>query len=159
MEQTLRQVGELLLGAVPTTVLLLTLYVLYHFLVHKPLQRVLTERRARTEGAQEKARADVAAAEAKAAEYEEKLREAKVAIFKAQETKRQQAQQARAAVLSQARGKADAQVKEARAAIEKDVAESKQSLQGEIERLANDIIRTVLGPAGAGQAPVAGGQS
>jgi F-type H+-transporting ATPase subunit b len=41
MDQILKQLGELLLGAVPTIVLLLMLYGLYHVLVHRPLQRVL----------------------------------------------------------------------------------------------------------------------
>ena len=85
MEQTLKQVGELLLGAVPTILLLLMLYGLYTALVYKPLKKVLAERRSRTEGAIEKARADIAAAESKTFEYEAKLREAKLAVFRAQE--------------------------------------------------------------------------
>ena len=64
MEQTLRQLGELLLGSVPTIILLALLYTLYAFLVHRPLMAVLAERRARTQGAMEKARADIAAADA-----------------------------------------------------------------------------------------------
>ena len=47
MDQTLRQLGELLLGAVSTVILLALLYVLYTVIVHKPLQRVLEERRGR----------------------------------------------------------------------------------------------------------------
>lgn len=153
---TLRQLGGLLLGAVPTTILLLLMYLAYHVLVHKPLERVLAERRARTEGAVEKARTDIALAEMKANEYEERLREAKLAIFKAQDAKRQQAQQARADAVAQARTKADAQVKEAKASLERDVVAAKASLQGDVERLANEIIRTILQPAGTGKAPAAG---
>ncbi|MFZ1159551.1 MAG: hypothetical protein WAO10_17330, partial [Candidatus Sulfotelmatobacter sp.] len=70
MDQTLHQLGELLLGAVPTVILLTLLYALYTSIVHKPLQRVLEERRSKTEGAVEKSRADIAAAEARTAEYE-----------------------------------------------------------------------------------------
>jgi F-type H+-transporting ATPase subunit b len=116
----------------------------------------LAERHARTEGAVEKARTDIAMAEMKAHEYEERLREAKLAIFKAQEAKRQQAQQARAAAVAQARAKADAQVKEAKASLDRDVVSAKSGLQGEVERLATEIIRTILQPAGTGQAPAAG---
>ena len=57
MDQTLRQLGELLLGAVPTVILLTLLYILYTFVVHRPLTAVLAERRNRTLGAMEKARA------------------------------------------------------------------------------------------------------
>jgi F-type H+-transporting ATPase subunit b len=157
--ETLLQLRGLLLGAVPTMVLLLLMYLLYHVLVHKPLERILAERRTKTEGAVEKARADIAAAEAKALEYENRLRDAKIAIFKAQEARRQQALQARTAAVSQAKAKADAQVKEAKLNLERDVVSAKTGLQSEVERLANEIIRTILRSAGTGGAPAAGGQS
>ena len=96
MDQTLRQVGELLLGSIPTIIFMVLLYGLYNLLVHKPLAKVLAERRSKTEGAVEKARADIAAAEARTAEYEQRLREARLAVFKSQEARRQQALQARA---------------------------------------------------------------
>jgi len=158
MDQTLHQLGGLLLGAIPTVVLLLLLYVLYHYIVYRPLVRVLVERRERTEGAVEKARADIAAAEAKALEYEDRLREAKIAIFKAQEVRRQQVQQARAAVVAQARLTAEAQVKAAKVGISNDVETARTGLKAEVERLASEIIRTILHPEGTGRAPATGGQ-
>ena len=89
MDQTLQQLGELLLGSVPTVIMLAVLYALYTEIVHKPLQRVLAERRSKTEGAVEKSRADIAAAEARTAEYEQSLREARATVFQAQEARRQ----------------------------------------------------------------------
>lgn len=157
MDQTLKQVGELLLGAVPTAVLLLLLYAIYSALLHQPLKRVLEQRRERTEGAFLKARADIAAAEARTQEYGQRLREARLAIFKAQEARRQQAQQARADAVLQARTRAHEQVREARAAMEQDMAAARGGLQAETERLAAEIIRTILRPAG--MASVAGGQA
>ena len=94
MDQTLQQLGELLLGAVPTVILLALLYALYTAIVHKPLRRVLEERRSKTEGAVEKSRADIAASEARTSEYEQKLREARVAVYRAQEARRQAGLQA-----------------------------------------------------------------
>ena len=155
MDTTLNQVGQLLLDAVPTVVLLLLLYAIYQNLVRKPLQKILQERRDRTEGAVQKARADVAAAEARTQEYEQKLREARLAIFKAQEARRQQAQQMRAEALAEARTRAQEQIRQARLAVDQDVAAARAGLQGDIERLANDIIRTILKPAGS--APMTGG--
>ena len=152
MDQTLKQVGELLLGAIPTIVILLLLYAIYNLLVRKPLMRVLEQRRERTEGAILKARADVAAAEAKTQDYEERLREARLAIFKAEEARRQAAQQARAEVLAQARARAHQQIQEARAAIEQDMAAARGGLQAEVERLSSEIIRTILRPAGGASA-------
>jgi F-type H+-transporting ATPase subunit b len=157
MDPLLKQVGELLLGAIPTAALLLLLYAIYTALVGKPLKRVLEQRRERTEGAVLKARADIAAAEGKTQEYEQRLREARLAIFKAQEVRRQAAQKARAGAVAQARERAQEQIRQARAAIEQDMAAARLSLQGESEQLASEIIRTILKPAGV--APAMGGQS
>ncbi len=157
MDLILKQVGELLLGAVPTIVILLSLYAIYSVVLHKPLMRVLEERRERTEGAVVKARADIAAAETRTQEYEQRLREARLAIFKAQESRRQLAQQARAEAVSQARTQAQEHVREARAAIEQDMVAARGGLQAEAERLAVEIIRTILRPANV--APAAGGQA
>jgi F-type H+-transporting ATPase subunit b len=150
MEETLRQLGGLLLGSVPTVIFLLLLYVLYTFVVHKPLVRVLADRRAKTEGAIEKARADIAAAETRTAEYERRLREARVAIFKAQEARRQQAMQMRSAAVAEARARAQKQIEQARAGIQKDKADAQAALTAESEKLAAEIIRTVLRPAMTG---------
>jgi F-type H+-transporting ATPase subunit b len=149
MHQTLIQLGELLLGAVPTVILLALLYLLYTVLVHKPLLRVLAERRARTEGAMEKARADIAAAEGRTSEYEQRLREARVKIFKRQEAQRQKAVQARAEAVAQSRAKAQEQVKEARAGIERDKQAAAATLQDAASRLATEIVRTVLQAPGS----------
>ena len=146
MAQTLRQLGELLLGAVPTVILLATLALLYTFLVHKPLTAVLAERRSRTQGAMEKARADVAAAEARTADYEQRLREARLKVFRNQEARRQQALQIRAEAVAQARARAQEQIKQARAGIEQDKRQALSSLQAEAGRLASEIVRIVLRP-------------
>jgi len=146
MDETLRQVGELLLGSVPTIIIFLLLFGLYTVLVHRPLAHVLSERRARTQGAIEKARADVASAEARTAEYEQKLREARLALFKRLEARRAQAAQARAAAVADARKSAQAQLEQARAVIEQDKASAKNVLDGEVGRLAQEIIRIVLDP-------------
>lgn len=155
MDETLRQIGGLLLGAIPTVIVFLLLYGLYTVLVHKPLTRVLAERRARTLGAIEKARADVASAEARTAEYEQKLREARLALFKVQEARRAQASSARSAALAEAREKANVQIEQARAAIETEKATAKTLLQNEAGRLATEIVRVVLEPALA-QTPAGG---
>jgi F-type H+-transporting ATPase subunit b len=151
MDQTLKQLGELLLGSVPTVILLALLYALYTAIVHKPLQRVLAERRSKTEGAVEKSKADIAAAEARTAEYEQKMREARASVFRAQEARRQAAMQARTTALNQARAGAQAQVQAAKADIEKDRLVAEQGLQAEANSLAQEIVRRVLQPAGAGR--------
>lgn len=158
MDETLRQLGELLLQSIPTMILFVLVYVGYRLIVHKPLLRMLDERRARTQGAIEKARADVAAAEAKTAAYEQQLREARVAVFKAQEARRHQALNARIEVLNQAREQAAARVVAARKAIETDIEQAKLGLQAEADKLANEVIATILRPAALAQRPAGGGR-
>jgi len=151
MDQTLRQLGELLLGSVPTVILLALLYALYTAIVHKPLRRVLEERRSKTEGAVEKSRADIAAAAARTSEYEARLREARAAVFRAQEARSKAALDARTAALNEARSKAQAQVQAAKADLEKDRTAAQEGLQAEAQSLAAEIVRRVLEPAGAGR--------
>jgi F-type H+-transporting ATPase subunit b len=151
MDETLRQLGELLLGSIPTIILLALLYALYATIVHKPLRRVLEERRSKTEGAVEKSRADIAAAEARTSEYEQRLREARATVFRAQEARRKAALDARTVALNQARDKAQAQVQAAKADIQKDRDAAQSGLQKEVEALAAEIMRRVLQPAGLGR--------
>lgn len=154
MEQTLRQLGDLLLGSVPTIVLLLVLYVIYHFVLHKALVAVLAERRKRTQGAVEQAKADIALAAARAAEYETKLRDSRLAIFKALDNRRKQALESRAAAVAVAREKAQQQVAAAKAQIEQDAASARASLSASSDAIANQIIQAVLS---AGSAPASVG--
>src|ERR1700739_4017690 len=136
MDKTLHQLGELLLGAAPTVILLALLYALYTTIVHKPLQRVLAERRGQTEGAVEKSRADIGAAEARTAEYEQRLREARAAVFRAQEARRQAALQLRAKAVEGGRRRGHGQVQGAKEAIEHDRAAAEKNLPADVAALA-----------------------
>ena len=108
--------------------------------------RILAERHSKTEGAVAKAQADVAAADAKTKDYEERMREARMGIFKAQEARRQAVAGCADAAISEARAAAEAKVKAARAEIEKEAAIAKAGLAGQTETLAQEVIRAVLSP-------------
>jgi F-type H+-transporting ATPase subunit b len=155
MDETLRQIGELLLGSIPTIIFFLLLFGLYVVIVHKPLAKILAERHARTQGAIEKAKAEIATAEARTAEYEKRLRDARLALFKAQEARRARAAQARAEAVAEARKQAQAQIEQARAMIDADKKVAMSSLDAEVGRLAAEIIHTVLQPA-LGSTPAGG---
>lgn len=156
MEQTLRQLGDLLLGAIPTALLLLALYCIYHVVLHKPLMAVLAERRKRTQGAVEQAKADIALAASRAAEYEARLREARLAIFKSLDNRRKQALNARAAAVAAARETALQQVVAAKAQLEQDAAAARATLGTDSDAIANQIIQAVLHSAGSAPASVGG---
>jgi F-type H+-transporting ATPase subunit b len=155
MDQALLQALEgFLIGAIPTIIFIVFLYIAYRSLVHAPLQRILRERYERTEGAVAKAQADIAAAAAKTSEYELRLREARQAIFKVQEARRQTLTQSREAALKETRTRAQQMVLEARGTLEAEVAEARKRLHQDAEALVAEVIRTVLKPVAA--APVGG---
>ena len=153
MDLILKQLGELLLTAVPTTILFIILLGAYRLLVHDPLAKTLAERHQKTAGAAAKAQADIAAAEKKTAEYEQRLRDARLAVFKAQEQRRQKVLDARGLALEEARKQAQAKVAAARKSIEAEAATAKAGLQQQSESLAADVIRMVLKGAGSQPRP------
>ncbi|HLJ29037.1 MAG TPA: ATP synthase F0 subunit B [Candidatus Angelobacter sp.] len=143
---TLKQLGELLLAAIPTIVCLLIVWGAYRNLVQKKLQRVLGERHARTEGAIEEAQAQIAKAEARTAEYEQRLREARSQIYKTQEGRRKHIMEKRSTALAEAHRVADEMVKRAHTDLERDVREAQGTLQQQAETLAAQIIDSILKP-------------
>jgi F-type H+-transporting ATPase subunit b len=144
MNETLHQLGGLLLGSVPTIFLFLVLVILYRLLVYGPLMRVLSERRARTEGAIEQANAATAAAAAKTQEYEAQLRAARSRIFQARQQKLQQWTLERDRAVAEAQEAAQRQVEEAKAGLQAQSKAAHRTLEGSIDELAGEILRAVL---------------
>jgi F-type H+-transporting ATPase subunit b len=149
MEDTLRQIGELLFNSIPTILAFLIVWTAYRLIVHPRLQQVLAERHTRTEGAMEEARDEIAAAAARTAECEERIRQARAEIYKAQESRRRQMLEERNAALTLARQQADVMIADARTVLEKDVATAKAALETQAAALAEQIIVSVLKPAAA----------
>jgi F-type H+-transporting ATPase subunit b len=145
MEQTLRALGEILLRAVPTFVLVLLLYLYLTRVFFRPLERVLRKRYEATEGARKLADESLAKAAAKAEEYEAALRAARGEVYLELGELRRQLQAERASALEHARNEAEEQIRQAKSQLEQDVARLKQSLAGESEVLATQIADTILG--------------
>jgi F-type H+-transporting ATPase subunit b len=149
MEEIFQQIGALLLGATPTILLFVALVLAYQFLVQGPLSRALAERRARTEGAIENAHKAIGRAEARAAEYAEKLRLARAEIFKMREARDKQRNAEREAALDAVRKAAGARVSQARVEMDAEAEHARQAIQGSAGELANQVVRAVL-PLAAG---------
>ena len=149
MEDIVQQVGALLLGAIPTILLFVVLVAAYQLLVQGPLNRVLAERRARTSGAVEDAHKAIADAEAKAAEYADKLRLARAEIFKMREQRAKQRSAEREAALDETRKAAGTKVAQARTEIDAEADRARQAIQGSAGELASQVVRAVL-PLAAG---------
>jgi|HubBroStandDraft_5_1064220.scaffolds.fasta_scaffold296326_1 F-type H+-transporting ATPase subunit b len=149
MQEVIQQVGDLLLNSLPTLILFILLVLAYQFLVQKPLSRTLALRRGRTSGAVEEANKAIAAADAKADEYANRLRHARAEVFHVREQRLREWAQERDRQLDAARKKAQQHVLEARLALETEAAGARKTLVANADQLAEQVVRAVI-PAAAG---------
>jgi F-type H+-transporting ATPase subunit b len=149
MDAILRQIGELLVNSIPTIISVLILWTAYRFIVHGKLRQVLAERHALTEGAIERAQQEIATAEKRTAEYEQRVRDARSQIFKTQQANRQRVMEERNTALAESRQRAGEMVKKARAVLEAETAGAKGTLEQQASVLADQVIAAVLKPAAA----------
>jgi F-type H+-transporting ATPase subunit b len=149
--EILTQLGGLMLGAVPTAIFFILLVIAYGYLVRRPLEHTLAERRARTSGAVEQARGAIAAAEAETSAYEQKLRAARAEILAMREKQLQALQVEREAALRGAREQAQERIRIARTEIERSGAVAREQIERAAAQLAEQIVRAIL-PAGAAMA-------
>ncbi|MGA2651684.1 MAG: hypothetical protein ABSF28_14225 [Terracidiphilus sp.] len=149
MQEIIQQVGTLLLGSIPTILLFIVLVLSYQFLVQGPLTATLKKRRALTEGALEDAQKAIAAAEAKATEYADKLRQARAEVYKVREQRVKQWNAERDAALEAARKLSSVKVLQAKAELEAEAATVRQTIQASVGDLATQVVRAVL-PAASG---------
>lgn len=148
MSEILQQLSGLVLGSVPTMILFVTLVFLYGVLVRRPLERVLTDRRARTVGAVEQARGAIAAAESKTSDYENRLRAAKAEIFAAREARLKRWNEERDRTLSEVRKGMGERVETARREIVSTMDAAKREIESMSGDLSTRVLRALL-PAGA----------
>ena len=147
----LDQVAGLLKGAVPTSLLFIVLVIAYQALVHKPLSAALARRKALTEGAMEDAKKAVAEAEAKTAEYAEKLRLARSEAYKVREQRAKQWGAERDAALEEARKIAHQRSSQALAELDAEAAAARKTIEASSADLAAQAMQAVM-PAAAGGA-------
>jgi F-type H+-transporting ATPase subunit b len=147
MDAILKQIGDLILGSVPTMVFFVVLVVAYGYLVRRPLDAVLAERRKRTTGAVEDARNALAAAEAETAVFEDKLRAARAEIFAGRDKRLAAWAAEREAKLAEARAVVAAKVSGARAELEAGTQAAREQLEAKSGELSAKILAAVL-PAG-----------
>jgi F-type H+-transporting ATPase subunit b len=144
MDQILHQIGGLVLGAVPTMVLFLLTVILYGFLVRRPLDRVLAERAARTTGAVEKAKGAISEAEARTAEYEDRLRRARAEIFAARDARMKQWAAQREKAVNDARTATAQKVLAGKLEIAQGLADARHQIEAGSAELSEQVLRAVL---------------
>ena len=149
MQLIIQQLEAMFLGATPTMLLFVVLVVAYQFLVQGPLTATLKKRRALTEGAMEDAQKAIAEAEARAADYASKLRQARAEVYKVREQRVKQWNTERDTALDAARKASGLKVSQARAELDAEAEKAKKSILGSAGELAGQVVRAVL-PAAAG---------
>jgi F-type H+-transporting ATPase subunit b len=149
MQEIVNDLGQFVLGSVPTMILFLLLVAGYHFILYRPLRRTRAERYERTQGAVERAHAAVAAADVKSQEYEAKLRAARAEIHHARELQVQQWNAERETALASARLLARDRTEAAKREIARQAAAAKLQLHAEIGQIAEQMQEAVLPAVGS----------
>jgi F-type H+-transporting ATPase subunit b len=144
MDAILASLGELVLRAVPTLLLVVFLHFYLKYVFFAPLDKVLEARSQATGGARAAAQASLETASRKAAEYEAAIRAARSEVYKEQEESRGVLRQRQAAALDESRRNASEMVKQARVQLADEVTGAKRVLAGESDRLASAIVESIL---------------
>lgn len=144
MDELLRQLESLAIGAIPTLILFILLVFAYRFILYRPLMKVRAERRERTMGAMEKSRLAIAAADARTQEYEAKLRAARAEILRQREHAMQLRNVEKESALAAARLAAQQRVHEAQTAVEAQTREARRQIEGAAGTLAAQVLAAVL---------------
>jgi F-type H+-transporting ATPase subunit b len=146
------QLGELILSAVPTVIFVLLFYFFMRWSFFGPIERVLSERNKRAEGARREAEASRAAVREKMRVYHEALRKARGEIFAEQEAVRRRVLDERQAAISTARLAAQQELQGAKKALAADVEAARAQLEQSSAVLASEIAEAILAgrPSGPG---------
>ena len=143
---TLNALGDILVSAIPTFLLVWILCFYISKVFMKPLEKTMQERYRVTGGRQADAEKNVAEAVNKTAQYEEALRKTKSEIYRYQEQERQKALDVRAEIVQHARQQAEGLVVDSRKELDVEVKIAKKSLAAESEKLARFIQQVILQP-------------
>jgi F-type H+-transporting ATPase subunit b len=153
MEQTLQDLADLVLSALPTTLLAGFLVIVLNAVLFRPLAAVIAQRDAATKGALEQARAAIQQAEDKVAEYEKALRNARGEILREQEAQRLRLREQQAAAIAAARECGQALIDDAKRQLRMETEAARSSLRAGAEQLAEAIASSVSATGRRGETP------
>jgi F0F1-type ATP synthase membrane subunit b/b' len=142
--EIVNQLGELFLAAVPTVIIVFLFYLFMRWSFFGPMERVLSERRKRAEGARTEAEASRVAANEMQRTYAETVKKARTEVFAEQEIQRRRTLDERQATINTARATAQAALQEAKKGIAADVIAARADLERSKDNLANDIAEAIL---------------
>ena len=144
------QLGELFLAAVPTVIIVFLFYLFMRWSFFKPMERVLSERHKRAEGARIEAEASRMATHEKQRFYTDTVKKARTEVFAEQESLRRRTLDERQATINTARVAAQTALQEAKKGIAADVKAARAELERSKDTLANDIAEAILEGSSSG---------
>ena len=144
MEQMLHSAGVLLVQALPTFFVVVLLHWYLKTTLFQPLEKVLADRHAETQGARDQATAALKAAELKVAEYDAKLRAARTEIYQEQDVWRRGLLDDQNLAISKARDESKALIADARASIATELDAARTVLERDADGLADRIVGSIL---------------
>ena len=144
MDEILHDLGQLLLRALPTFLLVVVLNFYLKFIFFKPLEKVLQKRRDATEGARQLAAEALDRAAGKTAQYEAALRAARAEVYQSQEQAHRELADHQAAELLAARQRSEQLVRGAQEQLAKDAEALKRELAAAGDALANQNADSIL---------------
>jgi F0F1-type ATP synthase membrane subunit b/b' len=142
--EIVNQLGELFLEAVPTVIIVFLFYLFMRWSFFKPMERVLSERHKRAEGARIEAEASRVATHEKQRIYNETVKKARAEVFAEQESQRRRTLDERQAMINAARATAQTALQEAKKGIAEDVKAARVELEQSSGSLANEIAQAIL---------------
>jgi F0F1-type ATP synthase membrane subunit b/b' len=142
--EILNQLGELFLAAAPTVIVVFAFYLFMRWSFFAPMERVLSERHQRAEGARREAEASRSAVQEKLRTYNDALRKARGEIFGEQEAARRMVIEERQAAAHTARLAAQQELQAAKAALAREVDAARTQLEESSSVLAAEIAETIL---------------
>ena len=135
-------------------VFVLILFIIFVFVMNRilfrPIGRVLDERQTLIEGSENEARAAQRRYEAKLADYEATIRQARADSYRRTEQQRAAALDERRRLIEEAKQQARNEIERAKREIESQVADARRALERETRAIAERISQTVLGRAVGG---------
>jgi len=149
--EIVNQLGELFLAAVPTVIIVFLFYLFMRWSFFKPMERVLSERHKRAEGARVEAEASRVATHEKQRIYNETVKKARADVFAEQESQRRRTLDERQATINAARVTAQSALQEGKKGIAEDVKAARVELEQSSSALANDIAEAILAGPPSGQ--------
>lgn len=142
--EILHQLGDLVVQALPTVVIVFLFYFFMRAVFFGPLQRAMDERARRIDGAKAEAAAAQAAAREELDRYHDALKKARAEVYLEQESERQAVLDERAKLLRTLRARTLEMVQEAKARIDAESQTARAEIEKQTPVLAGQISKMIL---------------